>query len=657
MKWFTAERVLPLFAALVSFAMTGLTVAAVIAQGRELAENQRDELVTAARSIAAERDQTVRRETDRLIRELMSARATSSHVAQLKSVASRPWIAALYQDAETGAVEFFPRPPSLFPESDPESAATDRSHDGTGAVDPVSAAARVAVAESLDRARFAMTSRDFRLAGTWFIEAAERMRQDEPERIEGVFNAYLASVDAALRDEDRSTAADRLLMLTALLDSASPLVAGSIEAALIRHRLNRLDGLDATGRIQAAISRLEQRSARRERLERLLRGYLRAPDAEVSTLALSHANQSGHIIAELSVVDESTGKRGNWILAAPRETLIAHYWNSVPGDWRLSSFLGAGRRAALTVLSPAFAGRGLFESEADLAKRLASERRRLWLLAAVTTATVLAWGTVVWLMIRMLGRQRELVHLQRRFMADVSHELKTPLALIRLHAETLAAGRVRDEQRIRSYFDTISRESERLTLLLDNILDFSRIEAGRKQFALRPCDVSEVARQAWTLFGPRFSAEGFATEVNIPPRVPAINGDEQALTQVIINLLQNAYRYSGKASYVGLTVVAQENEVHISVVDRGIGLSRSMVRRIGRSFERGSDPRVRRTRGTGLGLAIVKHIVAEHRGTLDVHSTLGEGSTFTVRLPQIATDETRDAGVPGPDGTPDPRSA
>jgi two-component system phosphate regulon sensor histidine kinase PhoR len=135
------------------------------------------------------------------------------------------------------------------------------------------------------------------------------------------------------------------------------------------------------------------------------------------------------------------------------------------------------------------------------------------------------------------------------------------------------------------------------------------------------------------LFAPRLQAEGFTTELALAPDLPPVQGDAQALVQVVINLLQNAYRYSPDEKFVRLAAERRGNEVVITVTDRGIGLTRGQIRRLGRSFERGDDPRVRKLRGTGLGLAIVMHIVAAHRGHLDVRAEPGSGSTFSVRLP------------------------
>jgi signal transduction histidine kinase len=240
---------------------------------------------------------------------------------------------------------------------------------------------------------------------------------------------------------------------------------------------------------------------------------------------------------------------------------------------------------------------------------------------------------VIWVLARVVARQRELARLQGRFVADVSHELKTPLALIRLLAETLASRRVHDPERIQAYHETITHESERLSLLLENILDLGRIESGRKQYEFSRCDVSAIARQAWALFEPRFHEEGFEVHLEIAPDLPVIQADPQALQQVIVNLLQNAHRYAGQRKFVRLSVTREGYVVLITVEDHGLGMTRSQLNRLGESFFRAEDTRVRQQRGVGLGLAIAHHIVSAHHGKIEVQSRPGQGSTFTVWIP------------------------
>jgi signal transduction histidine kinase len=268
----------------------------------------------------------------------------------------------------------------------------------------------------------------------------------------------------------------------------------------------------------------------------------------------------------------------------------------------------------------------------DAELQAATERTAMLVITA-GLGTAGAWGLVIWMMLRAMARQRELVRLQRRFVADVSHELKTPLTMIRLLAETLQDGRIRDPDRIRTYYETITRESERLSVLLDGILDFSRTESGRRQYRFEDCDVGPIAYQAWRLFEPQFAAEGFDGRLEVAPDLPTIQADQAAIQQIMVNLLQNAYRYAGDAKYVRLAVSRDGYLIVITVEDHGIGMTRAQLGRLGDSFFRAEDTRVRQTPGTGLGLAIVNHAVQAHGGKLEVQSRPGKGSTFSVWIP------------------------
>ncbi len=175
-------------------------------------------------------------------------------------------------------------------------------------------------------------------------------------------------------------------------------------------------------------------------------------------------------------------------------------------------------------------------------------------------------------------------------------------------------------------------------MLLENILDLGRIESGRKQYQFGSCDIAAVARQAWLLFEPQFQQDGFTTRLEIAADLPPIRGDAHALHQVIVNLLQNAYRYAGQGKFVRLAVRREGGIILICVEDHGIGMSRQQLKRLGESFFRGEDTQVRQAPGVGLGLAIVNHIVSAHRGKIEVQSRPGQGTTFTIWIPMTTGD-------------------
>lgn len=279
----------------------------------------------------------------------------------------------------------------------------------------------------------------------------------------------------------------------------------------------------------------------------------------------------------------------------------------------------------------------LVATESTIERLRSEERRSNRFVLATAAGAASAWGLVIWLVLRLLTGRRELIRLQRRIVADVSHELKTPLALIRLMAETLREQRIRDPDRQMEYLDTITRESERLSLLLESILDFSKLDRADHRYELSSCDPLEIAHQAWTLFEPQFQTAGFDAKLEIDEPIPTVHADPQAIKQILVNLLQNAYRYAGDNKFVRLRMRGEGHVLLIEVVDRGIGMSNDQLNRLGASFIRGEDPRVRQTRGAGLGLAIINHIVTAHRGKMEVQSRENAGTTFTIWIPISAS--------------------
>ncbi len=243
---------------------------------------------------------------------------------------------------------------------------------------------------------------------------------------------------------------------------------------------------------------------------------------------------------------------------------------------------------------------------------------------------LLAGLGLVWANVR---RELKLSRLKSDFVANVSHELKTPLALIRLYAETLELARVPSEERKGEYYRVIGKESRRLTQLINNILDFSRIEAGRKEYRLVPSDIASVVRDVVESY--RFAIEklGFALQLELADDLPPLALDPEALSQALINLLNNAIKYSPEHKAITVSVRREADRVLLSVSDRGIGIPRSEHRRIFEKFYRVETSLVHTTKGSGLGLALVQHITEAHGGHVELRSTPGEGSTFTLSLP------------------------
>lgn len=234
---------------------------------------------------------------------------------------------------------------------------------------------------------------------------------------------------------------------------------------------------------------------------------------------------------------------------------------------------------------------------------------------------------------RSVTKEMALAKLKSDFVANVSHELRTPLSLIRLYAETLEMGRLTSPEKYQEYFCIIRKESERLSALINNILDFSRIEAGRKEYSFRETNLAELVRN--TLESYRFQIEqnGFALEQNIADDLPSVRVDREAIARSLLNLINNALKYSQDQKYLGVNLYRANGSLKLEVVDRGIGIPRSEQPKIFEKFYRVGDPLVHNTKGSGLGLALVRHIVLAHGGQVWVESEPGEGSKFTIALP------------------------
>ncbi|MGD0469880.1 MAG: HAMP domain-containing sensor histidine kinase [Terriglobales bacterium] len=234
---------------------------------------------------------------------------------------------------------------------------------------------------------------------------------------------------------------------------------------------------------------------------------------------------------------------------------------------------------------------------------------------------------------RNVSREMNLARLKSDFVANVSHELRTPLALIRLYAETLELGRLTAKEKYPEYFRIIREESERLTALINNILDFSRIEAGRKEYEFKETNLADLVRS--TLDSYRFQIEqnGFAFEENISRDIPPVNVDREAIARSLLNLLNNALKYCKDQKFIGVSLYRSDSCVKLEVRDHGIGIPPGEQEKIFEKFYRCGDPLVHNIKGSGLGLSLVRHIARAHGGDVQVESVPEKGSKFTIALP------------------------
>ena len=238
--------------------------------------------------------------------------------------------------------------------------------------------------------------------------------------------------------------------------------------------------------------------------------------------------------------------------------------------------------------------------------------------------------------LRYTLRQVELAQLKSSFVSNVTHELKTPISLIRLAVETLEMRRFSSPEEGQLFLRTIARETDKLSQLVDNILDFAKLESGRPVFQLRPVDLADVAREALETFRPRLDDQGFRVEAEIPDHLPPVMGDPRSLVHCVLNLIDNAVKYSRERREIRLSAGTREGRVTVSVADRGVGIAPGDQQKVFEKFVRLETGLVHDVKGAGLGLALVNQIMRAHHGRVELVSTPGEGSTFTLVLPVAA---------------------
>jgi signal transduction histidine kinase len=234
---------------------------------------------------------------------------------------------------------------------------------------------------------------------------------------------------------------------------------------------------------------------------------------------------------------------------------------------------------------------------------------------------------------RLMRRESEVARLKADFVANVSHDLKTPLSVIRMFGETLEMGRVSEPATRDEYYRVITRESERLSRLIDNVLDFSRIEGGRRRYERAPAAVEPLVRDAVEAFAYPLAQGGFKVEIDVARDLPEVMIDAAAVEQALTNLIDNAIKYSGERRTVRVAAARVGDEVALSVADEGIGIPPGEHARIFEKFYRVGRSDTQGRRGSGVGLALVRHVAEAHGGRVTVESRPGEGSRFTIFLP------------------------
>jgi signal transduction histidine kinase len=239
---------------------------------------------------------------------------------------------------------------------------------------------------------------------------------------------------------------------------------------------------------------------------------------------------------------------------------------------------------------------------------------------------------VALLVARYVAAQMRLARVKDELVSTVSHELKTPLTSIRALVDTLSARGYRDEL-LQEYLQLIGKENLRLCHLIENFLTFSRLERGRERFRFEDLAPAVVVATAVETLKERLASTQCDFAVRVEPDLPRIRGDAAALSTVLINLLDNAWKYTAGEKRISVRAFAEGRQVCFEVEDNGIGLDRREARKIFDRFYQVDQSLTRQQGGCGLGLSIVKFIVAAHDGEVEVQSEPGQGSTFRVKIP------------------------
>ena len=259
-------------------------------------------------------------------------------------------------------------------------------------------------------------------------------------------------------------------------------------------------------------------------------------------------------------------------------------------------------------------------------------RHYIWtLIVSIGAVAVIAITAAI-----TVGRQIALHELKTTSVATVAHELRTPLASMRMLVDTLREGRYRGESQLQEYLDMVASENLRLSRLIDNFLTLSRLERNEHAIMLQPTSTREIIEEAAHAMRAKLEVPGCHFTLDLPEPLPDILADRDSLIVVLVNLLDNAVKYTGDEKRIDLRARDASGRIFISIQDNGIGLSKSERKNVFRRFYQ-VDQKLSRSRGgCGLGLALVQHIVEAHGGRVDVNSQLGRGTTFTVSVP-IAT--------------------
>jgi two-component system phosphate regulon sensor histidine kinase PhoR len=239
----------------------------------------------------------------------------------------------------------------------------------------------------------------------------------------------------------------------------------------------------------------------------------------------------------------------------------------------------------------------------------------------------------VWIIYRNIRKEVEIAQIKSDFVSNVSHELRTPLSLISMFSETLEMDRIKTEEKKKEYYSIISQEANRLSKIVNSILNFSKMEAGKRQYNFVESYLNDVAENVFRSYKFHLEQKGFTFNIVKDENIPIIRIDEEAVSEAIVNLVDNAVKYSSEKKEITIRTGIENNYAYVEVEDKGIGILAKDQKKIFDKFFRVSSGDVHNVKGSGLGLSIVKHIIEAHKGKIELFSEVNKGSKFRLMLP------------------------
>jgi len=387
-------------------------------------------------------------------------------------------------------------------------------------------------------------------------------------------------------------------------------------------------------------STLKNNTVKVERLFTYLKtGYRKAEpvndsiNPNITQIIYASIEKQGRVISGIGINSkefiEKTLKPRFQVIA--QENLVISIFNTKTNEKVFSNFPGEKgelRSGKMLWLLPGYemAIKPLNTSVEEIAQKRKNEN----LIIAGVLAILLFAGAIF--LLKNIRREIKLSEIKSEFVSNVSHELRTPLALINMFAETLSMGRVKTEEKKQEYYEIIGRETERLGNIVTKILNFSQMESGKRKYNFEETDLNDVVTKIYTSYQFHLKNKGFEVTFNKDEELPLINADQEAISEAVINLLDNGVKYSKDKKALTITTGKDDDYLFVSIADKGIGISPEDKKKIFEKFFRVSSNNVHNTKGTGLGLSIVMEIAKAHNGMIEVESTPGEGSTFTLKF-------------------------